>query len=405
MMLLEGYSQKTVLLLQGPVGPYFRRLARELGAAGARVIKVNFNGGDVLFYRRGLRYRGKLADIPGFVAKLIERERVDILMLCGDCRPVHAGMAGLAQRLRIELKVFEEGYLRPDFITCESMGVNGHSSVPRDPCAYRQEPHAMEADIRPVGRTYWHMVLWTLLYYMACHMAWPLFPKYVHHRTLSPLEGLRWCRGVWRKWYYRCVGCGVQTDLCLNHSQRFYVVPLQVHNDAQVRAHSPFETVERFIDEVIESFARHAPLGTLLVLKHHPMDRAYRDFRGQIRRLANRHGIAARVRYIHDQHLPTLYKHARGAVVINSTAGLTAVHRGVPTKVMGDAIFDMPGLTWQGPLDTFWGAQEAAAVDRDLYLRFRGYLIRTCQINTSFYRGGLPSVCRSPERAVAVIEI
>src|SRR5438045_9280928 len=41
---------KRVLLLQGPVGPFFRRLAKLLQAAGAEVHKVNFNGGDCLFY-------------------------------------------------------------------------------------------------------------------------------------------------------------------------------------------------------------------------------------------------------------------------------------------------------------------------------------------------------------------
>jgi hypothetical protein len=98
------------------------------------------------------------------------------------------------------------------------------------------------------------------------------------------------------------------------------------------------------------------------------------------------------VRYIHDQHLPTLFMHAVGAVVVNSTAGLAAIHQRVPTKVMGNAIFDMAGLTWQGTIDSFWRAGEATAIDYDLYLRFRSYLIRNCQINDSFYRLSSPRV-------------
>src|SRR2546423_12568053 len=41
---------KKVLLLQGPVGPFFRRLAKLLRAAGAADHKGNFNGGDCLFF-------------------------------------------------------------------------------------------------------------------------------------------------------------------------------------------------------------------------------------------------------------------------------------------------------------------------------------------------------------------
>src|SRR5207253_3330067 len=44
----EALRGKRVLLLQGPVGPFFRRLAARLRAAGAEVHKVNFNGGDGL---------------------------------------------------------------------------------------------------------------------------------------------------------------------------------------------------------------------------------------------------------------------------------------------------------------------------------------------------------------------
>jgi len=43
---LPASRGKRVLLLQGPQGPFFRRLAADLTEAGAVVHKVNFNGGD-----------------------------------------------------------------------------------------------------------------------------------------------------------------------------------------------------------------------------------------------------------------------------------------------------------------------------------------------------------------------
>lgn len=41
---LKKFSGKNVLLLQGPVGGFFRKIATKIPKA--KVYKVNFNGGD-----------------------------------------------------------------------------------------------------------------------------------------------------------------------------------------------------------------------------------------------------------------------------------------------------------------------------------------------------------------------
>ncbi len=62
---ISTFRGERVLLLQGPVGPFFRRLADDLTRAGAQVFKVNFNGGDWLFYQNGaFNYHGRLEDWP-----------------------------------------------------------------------------------------------------------------------------------------------------------------------------------------------------------------------------------------------------------------------------------------------------------------------------------------------------
>ena len=38
------FRGRNILMLQGPVGPFFARLAKDLQWAGAKVHKVNFNG-------------------------------------------------------------------------------------------------------------------------------------------------------------------------------------------------------------------------------------------------------------------------------------------------------------------------------------------------------------------------
>jgi capsular polysaccharide export protein len=102
--------------------------------------------------------------------------------------------------------------------------------------------------------------------------------------------------------------------------------------------------------------------------------------------VAREAGIELRVRYIHDQHLPTLLMYAHGVVVINSTVGLSAIHHGAPTKVCGKALYDMPGLTYQGTLDEFWSDALYSKPDQRLYQRFRNYLVAETQLNGSFYK-------------------
>lgn len=42
----KEFSGKTVLLLQGPVGTFFHRLAIKMEKNKTKVLKLNFNGGD-----------------------------------------------------------------------------------------------------------------------------------------------------------------------------------------------------------------------------------------------------------------------------------------------------------------------------------------------------------------------
>jgi len=387
-LLDQNFKGKRVLLLQGPVGPFFKRLAAWLEKSGATVYKINFNGGDLLFYPRGASYRGAMKDIPEFVRGFCNQHGIDTIMLFGDCRPVHEGIHALARERGMDLRVFEEGYLRPDYITCERYGVNGYSSIPQSSQFYMDLPAADSLpEPPPLKKTYWHMVTWAVLYYAAAHLLRPMFPNYQHHRPLTALESFPWIRSFFRKHLYAFLERGQQKWLATAMEKQYFLIPLQVHNDAQVRIHSKYASMALFISEIMESFAAHAPPGALLVIKHHPMDRAYTDYRKVIRKNAVDLGIESRVLYIHDQHLPTLLAAARGVVVINSTVGLSAIQKGVPVKVCGDAFYDFCGLTFRGGLDDFWVASEKTEIDMDLYSRFRMYLRSSSQLYGSFYLG------------------
>jgi capsular polysaccharide export protein len=120
-----------------------------------------------------------------------------------------------------------------------------------------------------------------------------------------------------------------------------------------------------------------------LVIKHHPMDRGHRLYGPLIKRLGKEFGVSDRVIYVHDLPMPELLTHARAVVTINSTAGISALIHNKPLKVMGNALYDIKGLTYQGHLHQFW--QAGFKPDMKLFKRFRGHLLEQTQINHVYY--------------------
>jgi len=398
----EALRGKRVLLLQGPVGPFFRRLAARLRAAGAEVHKVNFNGGDWLFYPRGaLNWRGRWRDWADFLQSLIVQRQIDLVLLFGDCRPIHRVARSVAQQYGIQVGAFEEGYIRPNFVTFEQFGVNGYSRLPRRAEFYRHLPCRPATAERDVGSTFRYAALWSVFYYLAAAIGRPWFPHYRHHRRLALSELFPWLRSASRKALYRFRERAMLGRLTNALHRKFYLVPLQMSLDSQVRQHSDFRSVGRFIRHVVRSFAERAPADAALVIKHHPLDRGFHDYSRLIGRLRAQFRLGARLLYVHDQHLPTLLESMRGAVVINSTAGLSALSHNAPVKVCGVGIYDIRGLTFQGSLDDFWLEADSFRPDPDLFRRFHAHLIERTQINGSFYARGIDATAAAALASVA----
>jgi capsular polysaccharide export protein len=71
-------------------------------------------------------------------------------------------------------------------------------------------------------------------------------------------------------------------------------------------------------------------------------------------------------------------------VCVNSTSGTLALETGIPVVVLGDAVYDVPGITHQSGLDRFWRDPERP--DPELYAAFKKSLHAKCLV-----RGGLAS--------------
>ncbi|WP_422475596.1 capsule biosynthesis protein [Endozoicomonas sp. ALB032] len=380
-------TKSAVLFLQGPLGPFFKRLARTFSRAGYTTHKINFNGGDRFFSWANVQthYKGKPADWAAFLEQYLTEHRIEAVFLLGDCRYYHRTAKPVCDALGVQFCVFEEGYLRPDTITLESGGVNSLSQMDLSRESLERITPCSAKSSQTIGGTMKRRTLYAAFYYWASSFSRDEFSEYRHHRATNPVkEGFYWLRGFARKLLFKSYDKQTQFRLDNEFDQRFYLVPLQVHDDSQMIFHSPYESVKAFIQEVIVSFWKHADLDKVLCFKHHPMDRGYTEYGQFIEDLATNLGIQDRVLYCHDIPLPDLYHHTCGVVTVNSTVGISALLHHLPTKVMGRAFYDIDGITHQGSLESFWKSPEP--VDRHLFKQLHSYLFQKTQINGSFFK-------------------
>ena len=375
-----------VLLLQGPAGPFMKRFAQELRGSGMEVTKVNFHAGDQFFYSGpdALAFYGDQSEWPAFVRELMRARSIDGLVVFGDCRPLHKAAIEEARKLDVRVFALEEGYLRPNWITLEEHGVNGNSRMSRDPDFYRSLELPEVERPQEVGQR-WQLMSWfSTLNALAFTLMNQSFSRYEHHRSLNSwYHAFVHVRSVVRKEIFLARESHLVEHFTGELRNRFFLVPLQVHCDFQL-LHSPYDDMLDFVREVAATFAREARPDQAIVFKHHPMDRAYREYRTFFEDLARQHGLEGRLYYIHDLHLPTLLDAALGTITINSTVGLQSMEHATPVIALGTAVYDMPGLTFQGTLPEF--LSDPGVVDEQLYDALVRYLLNVNQINGSFYK-------------------
>jgi capsular polysaccharide export protein len=163
----------------------------------------------------------------------------------------------------------------------------------------------------------------------------------------------------------------------------YYVLPLQLNSDAQIRDHSQFADMREVMEHVLISFARHAPRDARLVVKNHPLDTGLSRHGKVLKQLAHQYDLEARVDYLESGNLERLLGHARGLVTVNSTVGGVALGLSCPTMALSDPIYNLPGLTYQGGLDDFW--TQAEPPESALFAAYRDVVIHATQINGGFY--------------------
>lgn len=376
------------LLLQGPMGSFFKKLAAALRAEGHTTLRINFNGGDRLHFssRHAKDFIGKLEDWPQTVRTIAQTHRITDLVVYGDCRPLHQIAIAQLRPLGVRIHVFEEGYFRPGWVTLEEGGVNGFSTLPKDAEFYRA--YAKNNPVQPPkssghGASFPSLARHTISYYVASALLSMRYRNYLTHRQRTyQREGVAWVWRLTENYLLKPYRRRVMNEM-ISDSRPYVLVLLQLLGDSQITHHSPYHDMYDFLSEVLKDFAHNAPKELRLIVKNHPLDNGLTRYASFLRHKAASLGLGDRILYIDGGHLPTLFDHAIAAVTVNSTSGLSAVHHELPTRLMGSAVYNIEGLVSRQSLSDFWKAPQAP--DKELYEAFRSYVITRTQCQGGFY--------------------
>ena len=96
---------KNILLLQGPVGLFFKKLGKQFRNRGANVYRIGLNAGDSFFSssHQYTPYKGKSENWQAFITSFLQAYKIDKIFLFGDCRFYQSVAVGVSDQLGVEV--------------------------------------------------------------------------------------------------------------------------------------------------------------------------------------------------------------------------------------------------------------------------------------------------------------
>lgn len=380
-------AKKTYLFLQGPHGSFMARLAEKLVSGGHVVRRINFNGGDWIDWpHKGAdNYRGSRGAWPAYLDAYITRHGITDIVLYSYWRPLHKAAIEIARARGLGVHGFEEGLLRPHWVTLSPLFPHEQS----DELKRRVEAGLTHSDPTGTqlpavtGDNHGWMLMSCYRYYTAYFLSAPFFWRHRSHRGIVPFfDMMKW---VWHFFIYpwRKRQSHNKIVKLLKSRIPFFLLCLQLDGDSQIRQYSPYNGMADMMEEVIKSFAQHAPDGARLVVKRHPLDNHGYHHELTCKKLARRYGIEEDVVFIPYGKLAPLLKRASGSVMVNSSTGFSALYHNCPVKTLGKAAYNIDGLVDEKPLDEFWA--NPIKPDIRLYHAMEKVLRETTQYVGGFY--------------------
>ena len=372
------------------MGLFFSQLACALESYGHATNQIGFNQGDKIFWankRSFIPFTLPIDAWSGFLQREFREKQITDLVIYNDTRPFHKTAIQAAHAKGINVHIFEEGYLRPYWITYERDGSNGNSKL----MSFAQSavvPDHLIRDPDPVpAPCHWEdmreHIFYGAVYHWCILCANRQFPNFTSHREISIRKEFRLhlkqlvfmpARIAARFWANLTLKFGTFP---------YHLILMQLQHDSAFQNHSPFKTNASFLELTLRSFANNAPPHHHLVIKAHPLEDGRSEIAYHLRRLGTKFGINRRIHYLPGGKLAHVLDPALSVVTVNSTAGQQALWRGIPVKTLGQAIYNHDKFISKQSLDAFFAHPKAPNLQA--YKAFRNFLLQTSQIPGGFY--------------------
>jgi len=378
------------LFLQGPHGPFFSQLACALESYGHATNQIGFNQGDKIFWankRSFIPFTLPIDAWSGFLQREFREKQITDLVIYNDTRPFHKTAIQAAHARGINVHIFEEGYLRPYWITYERDGSNGNSKLMSLAQSAVVPDHLTRGPDPVHAPCHWgdmrEHIFYGAVYHWCILCANRQFPNFTSHREISIRKEFRLhlkqlvftpARIAARFWANLTLKFGTFP---------YHLILMQLQHDSAFQNHSPFKTNASFLELTLRSFANNAPPHHHLVIKAHPLEDGRSEIAYHLRRLGTKFGINRRIHYLPGGKLAHVLDPALSVVTVNSTAGQQALWRGIPVKTLGQAIYNHDKFISKQSLDAFFAHPKAPNLQA--YKAFRNFLLQTSQIPGGFY--------------------
>ena len=383
-------KKRMFLFLQGPHGPFFSQLACALESYGHATNQIGFNQGDKIFWankRSFIPFTLPLHAWSGFLQREFREKQITDLVIYNDTRPFHKTAIQAAHAKGINVHIFEEGYLRPYWITYERDGSNGNSKLMSLAQSAVVPDHLTRGPDPVHAPCHWgdmrEHIFYGAVYHWCILCANRQFPNFTSHREISIRKEFRLhlkqlvftpARIAARFWANLTLKFGTFP---------YHLILMQLQHDSAFQNHSPFKTNASFLELTLRSFANNAPPHHHLVIKAHPLEDGRSEIAYHLRRLGTKFGINRRIHYLPGGKLAHVLDPALSVVTVNSTAGQQALWRGIPVKTLGQAIYNHDKFISKQSLDAFFAHPKAPNLQA--YKAFRNFLLQTSQIPGGFY--------------------
>src|SRR6185312_4954566 len=253
-----GLAMRSFLFLQGPLSPFFSELGRALIARGHSVHRVDLHLGEQIFWRLpASRFRGRFDEWRDYIGAILDEHRVTDMIMVGDRRPYHLVAAEEARARGIAVICTDFGYLRPGWVTFEYDGMTTYSRFPRDPAAIRELAAGLpEPDFHARFNAPFRLVAaLDVAFTVPQVLGRPFYPHYRWHGIHHPFaEYAGWLAALVRRRLTRPRTKAAKAELQSDPGS-YFLFPLQLATDFQLRANSPFADAREAVRHVVESFA------------------------------------------------------------------------------------------------------------------------------------------------------